>query len=259
MLNVRSALTSFLCFWFVANTTSQHFPTPGGSVMGEGGLRKAASNRAMPTFPPRSRAAGAQGVAVAYVTATPAGPMGQVDILEAPDAAIAESVREALMKWRIPSPSANAQGPRHFEGRVTFYFKILKGHGFVLNPEQMDGNQDVWDADYAKDNVPSSKTGSTKPSPSVAIAEIGPDEASRLASARDAAIIDVRERDEFARSHTPGATVMPVGEILVRSRAEINPSRPIVVDCSQGERTWCKVGAGLFVKRGFREVMTIIP
>lgn len=163
------------------------------------------------------------------------------------------------MKWRIRPPSANARGTNHFEGRITFYFKILKGRGLVLNPEQIEGNGDVWESQFAQNNHESAKTRSTKSSPSVAITEIGPDEASHLASKGAAAIIDVRERDEFARSHLPGAIVMPVGEILVRSRAELSPSRQIIVDCSQGELTWCKVGAGLFVKRGFRAVMTIIP
>ena len=52
---------------------------------------------------------------------------------------------------------------------------------------------------------------------------------------------------------------MPVAQILVRSRAEMSVLRPIIIDCSQGERAWCKVGAGLFVKRGFHVVLTLVP
>lgn len=78
MLRVlRSALVVFGCAWFGVQVFAQH-PSPGASVMGEGGWRKSASSRAMPTFPPRSLAAGAQGVAVAYVVTTPAGRMERV-------------------------------------------------------------------------------------------------------------------------------------------------------------------------------------
>ena len=260
MLMVQRALVVLGCTWIAVPSLGQNPPSPGGSVMGEGAWRKHASNRAMPIFPALSLAAGAQGVAVAYVVSAADGTMGRVDMLEAPDPAIGASVQRALMQWRITPRRADARGPRHFEGRITFYFKIVKGRGSVLNPEQIEGNRDVWRAWYSQDNRPASPgRPAVVRATGAGIREIDPEEATRLVTTRGALIVDVRERDEFGRSHTPGAIVMPVGEILVRSRAEIDRLRPIIVDCSQGERTWCRVGAGLFVKRGFLEVMTIVP
>jgi rhodanese-related sulfurtransferase len=248
-----------LGFAMLARPSTAQVTSPGAAVMGEDGWRKIATNRVMPTFPTTSLTAGAQGVAVAYVTSSPDGTMARVDVLEAPDAAIGTSVQTALMKWRITALTPGARGPRHYEGRITFYFKILKGHGSVLNPEQIEGNRDVWEAIRGKPSGSAANGPAINRGTDIRIEEVDAGEAARLVKTSHALVVDVRERDEFTRSHTPGAIVMPVNEVLVRSRAEIDPSRAVVVDCSQGELHWCRVGAGLFVRRGFREVFTIIP
>jgi rhodanese-related sulfurtransferase len=245
--------------WSSAPVIAQHL-APGGLLAGESTLRTIATNRPLPRFPAPSLAGGAQGVAVAYVEYRPDGTMEHVDVLEAPDAAIGAAVQSALGKWRITPTPSDAGRPRHYEGRITFYFRIVKGRGLVLNPEQVDGNRDVWEAIHDQASRPAASDGPTVMRASGAgITEIDAEEAARLVRSRNAVLVDVRERDEFGRSHMPGAIVMPAGEIFVRSRAEIDPARPVVVDCSQGDLTPCRGGARLFVRRGFREVMTIVP
>ncbi len=52
-----------------------------------------------------------------------------------------------------------------------------------------------------------------------------------------AALVDVREADEFAGGHLPGAINIPVGEIERRA-GEIGPlSRPVVIYCRSGMRS----------------------
>ena len=49
-------------------------------------------------------------------------------------------------------------------------------------------------------------------------------------------LIDVRQPDEFAFAHIPGAKLIPLGEILNRKR-EIDESRETIVLCKMGGRS----------------------
>jgi adenylyltransferase/sulfurtransferase len=51
-----------------------------------------------------------------------------------------------------------------------------------------------------------------------------------------AQLIDVREPWEWAVSHIPGATLIPVGQVEQRM-SEIDPNRVIVVQCATGQRS----------------------
>ncbi len=65
--------------------------------------------------------------------------------------------------------------------------------------------------------------------------EVDPDEARRLFE-NGAQLIDVREPWEWAISHIPGATLIPMGEVPSRL-SEIDPNRPVVVHCAVGARS----------------------
>ena len=58
----------------------------------------------------------------------------------------------------------------------------------------------------------------------------------RLDEGQDIQLIDVRQPDEFAFAHIPGAKLIPLGEILNRKR-EIDESRETIVLCKMGGRS----------------------
>jgi molybdopterin/thiamine biosynthesis adenylyltransferase/rhodanese-related sulfurtransferase len=64
---------------------------------------------------------------------------------------------------------------------------------------------------------------------------VDPEEASRLL-AQGAQLIDVREPWEWAMVRIPGAVLIPMGEVLQRT-SEIDPNRPVVVQCATGARS----------------------
>ena len=58
----------------------------------------------------------------------------------------------------------------------------------------------------------------------------------RLDSGEDIQIIDVREAHEVAIANIPGATHIPLGQVLNRM-SEIEPDRETVVHCKMGGRS----------------------
>lgn len=61
-------------------------------------------------------------------------------------------------------------------------------------------------------------------------------------------LVDVREPDEFASGHIPGAQLIPLGE-LARRKADLDPRRPTIVYCKMGGRGMA--GAGILQSAGF--------
>lgn len=53
---------------------------------------------------------------------------------------------------------------------------------------------------------------------------------------RRATVIDVREPDEYARGHVPGAALIPLGE-LTRRLPEVPKSDTVYVICASGNRS----------------------
>ncbi|MGH2375066.1 MAG: molybdopterin-synthase adenylyltransferase MoeB [bacterium] len=80
--------------------------------------------------------------------------------------------------------------------------------------------------------------------------EVDPEEAQRLIAA-GGQLIDVREPWEWAMAHIPGATLIPMAEVLQRT-SEIDPNRPVVVHCAVGARS-AKVVEGL-LQAGYTQV-----
>ena len=60
----------------------------------------------------------------------------------------------------------------------------------------------------------------------------------RLAAATDdgAYVIDVRELDEYASGHVPGATPVPMSRLAARL-TELDKTRPVYVVCASGNRS----------------------
>ena len=70
------------------------------------------------------------------------------------------------------------------------------------------------------------------------IQKIDPAAAIRLLDAGKAVAVDVREPDEYAVGHIPGAKLLPLGEALSRA-AEVLPDKraPWLVYCRTGRRS----------------------
>ena len=67
--------------------------------------------------------------------------------------------------------------------------------------------------------------------------KINPADAIRLLDAHEAVAVDVREPDEYAVGHIPGAKLLPLGQVLTRA-AEVLPDKNAVwlVYCRWGRR-----------------------
>jgi hydroxyacylglutathione hydrolase len=79
--------------------------------------------------------------------------------------------------------------------------------------------------------------------------------AARLNGAPDAPLVlDVRQRDEYARGHVPGALHLMAGDLPDRL-AELPRDRPIATICQVGYRS--AVAAGLLERAGFADVTWI--
>jgi rhodanese-related sulfurtransferase len=68
-----------------------------------------------------------------------------------------------------------------------------------------------------------------------------------------AQIVDVREPDEWAAGHIPGAIHIPLGQLMARQR--LDPQRPVITVCRSGNRSLAAVDQ--LVAGGFRDVKSL--
>lgn len=85
---------------------------------------------------------------------------------------------------------------------------------------------------------------------------VTPEELRRRLQAGDAPlIVDVREPDEFAGGHIPGARLLPLDDLPLRFR-ELPRDREIVLVCRSGNRSG--VAQQWLRARGFRQVRNLV-
>jgi predicted permease len=222
-------------------------------MMVEGGIRKIASNTVKPIYPAEAVRRGIEGVVVARIRAGRDSRMERVDILQTPDPLLATAVTQALMQWRIGSTGRSMA----LEGKVTFYFRLERGHGRVLNPEEMPGNAHVWDAWKPASGAP--RGAPTVVRQAGVASEIGETELQQRLAAGNAMLIDVRNRQDFAREHDPRATNLPGDEIIVRALVELPIAKTIVVDGSRGLPGWARQCVKDLHDVGFKDVVMLVP
>ena len=58
--------------------------------------------------------------------------------------------------------------------------------------------------------------------------KINPADAIRLLDAHEAVAVDVREPDEYAVGHIPGAKLLPLGQVLTRAAVQARDERRAV-------------------------------
>lgn len=87
-------------------------------------------------------------------------------------------------------------------------------------------------------------------------AEIGTAEMVQLINRRDAVVIDVREKDEYASGHVANARHIPMAQLQDQIKAlDKFKTRPVVVCCRSGNRSAAAVG--ILRKNGFNEVFSL--
>jgi len=211
----------------------------------EKGFREQVRRSEKPVYPRGPLEESIGGVVVAEVEVSSDGSPKRVDILEAPDPRIAESVSAALARWEFSLLEFEGkETPRRPQGRLTFYFVPGDG-GQVLNPEEMLAAQNVSDrGDVSPENV--------------SITKIDEKGLARLLSTDDPLIVDIRDRRQYQLGHRDGAINIPFGELPSRARVELPPSRLIVVECASVPSNWCQGIGWQLADQGFSRLALLV-
>lgn len=84
--------------------------------------------------------------------------------------------------------------------------------------------------------------------------EVTVDDVLRMLHEHPVQIVDVREPDEWAEGHIPGAIHIPLGEIAAR-QSELQRGVPIVTVCRSGRRSL--MAGDELLKAGFTDVSSL--
>lgn len=79
-------------------------------------------------------------------------------------------------------------------------------------------------------------------------------QAAEARAKRTAQIVDVREPDEWAEGHIPGAVHIPLGELPLRQH-ELDRTQPVITVCRSGNRSL--VAADQMIAARFRDVKSM--
>lgn len=87
--------------------------------------------------------------------------------------------------------------------------------------------------------------------------QIGPEEAKALIDSGQVKVVDVRNPDEYARDHIPGATLVPLPRILAPGKAQelLKDADNTVFVCEVGERS--RVAAEIAAAVGRRNLYNL--
>lgn len=83
------------------------------------------------------------------------------------------------------------------------------------------------------------------------------EEAKRLVNEENAQLVDVRTPEEFMSSQLPGAINIPLHEIDQVAGQKLDKSRPIVVFCRSGQRSF--MAQQILMRQNFDKVHNMGP
>ena len=163
-------------------------PRPG--TTSQAAIEAVALDKPFPHYPTRSLENGAAGVAVASIMVGFDGRIERVDVLEAPDADIAEGLRDALERWVLP---VHPDGPRRTGATMVFYFLIEAGEGRVVSGLSLA---------FERTGVLRSVAGEPR---RIDEAELRLRPTALLEIGSAVVVVDTRDRELYARDHRDGA------------------------------------------------------
>lgn len=109
-------------------------------------LLRTATVRVRPVYPPMALAARVEGVIVANVSVDVlSGTVKQVRILQSPSTECADTVRDAVAKWRFAFGNPPDAPPTVADGRIIFYFLIRSGIGQVFAADEAPNHATSFD------------------------------------------------------------------------------------------------------------------
>jgi len=74
-----------------------------------------------------------------------------------------------------------------------------------------------------------------------------------------AQLVDPRDRVAFAQQHSLSAINIPDNEMRTRSAVELDPSRPVFLDCRYEDRARCRIFAYILGDVGFLTIIAVLP
>jgi rhodanese-related sulfurtransferase len=238
----------------VASSTSVAQSTGDAVGLSQASMRGAAIVAPAPIYPRLSLERKSAGVAVASVVFGADGRTRTVTILEAPDTEIAEAVRAALMGWTWRPLERMGRAERSGgSGKLTFYFRVTDGRGQVVDPE-IPAPPPAGTSRGRGAAPPAARAGT----PGVPALEIPHAELKTLIARASPVLLDVGEREAFKRGHLAGAINIPVDELTVRARMELDPKKPHVIDCTQEERPRCDRAVATLRRAGFADLSLLV-
>ena len=201
-------------------------------------IEYAALDKPFPQYPSRSLESGAAGVAVASIVVGLDGRMERVDVLEAPDADIAEALQDTLERWVLP---VHPSGPLRTAATMVFYFLIEAGEGRVVSGLSLAAE----------------RTGGVRSVAGERLRRIDEVEFQSLLE-KGAVVVDPRVRDLYARGHRDRAINLPLRELQSRAAVELPPAQVVVVDCYRGSEGMCDVAGRILRLVGVPDVAVFV-
>lgn len=77
--------------------------------------------------------------------------------------------------------------------------------------------------------------------------EIGASEFAALSSRGSLTLLDPRERKDFATGHRPEAVNIPMDEMMIRAKLEVDSRKPVVIACDAGRTDLCRAASMAFI------------
>lgn len=96
--------------------------------------------------------------------------------------------------------------------------------------------------------LPRPSSASTPASSTSGVREVSPQEVSQWLARGECVLVDVREPDEHAREHIPGAKLLPLSKFDVQQlRSLVRPGQKLVLHCKSGKRSAdaCRMASSL--------------